>query len=479
MNIAIVGAGRRCRAFLEAISRCTFEDLELKVVAIADKNEDALCVRQALKHGILFTKDYNDLFERNDIDLIVELTGDRQVFNDILQKKKKSVRAFDHRTAQLFWELNRISAVQERTEQELVKAKSLYNIFINELMEEDLMIISPSYQILDLNETLSSKLGFKPKELIGRYCYEISHHQDAPCEGSDHPCPLRQTLRTGKPSQTTHVHRGPKGNELFYSISCHPIFEDGEIVAVVEISKDITKDINMQRRMMQQQKLVSIGRLAAGIAHEINNPMTTILTTAMLIQEDLDSDDPIYKELQTIVDETLRCRKIVDNLLDFARQTKPSKEKNDINKIVMETINLTKKEAAFKDIRLGYDLAENLPLVHVDKGQIQQAMINLAINAIEATEGGGKVTFTTRLASSGEAIEIIVSDTGKGIAEEDTPRIFEPFFTTKETGTGLGLAITHGLIEQHGGTIDVKSRMGEGTTFTIRLPIKKGEEDVH
>ncbi|MBL6968543.1 MAG: hypothetical protein ISR62_09005 [Desulfobacteraceae bacterium] len=278
------------------------------------------------------------------------------------------------------------------------------------------------------------------------------------------------------------MHFDKEGKEIYYSISTYPIYEKEKLVAVAEISKDITKDIKLQKTMMQQQKLASIGRLAAGVAHEINNPMTTILTTAMLLQEDLDQDDPTYLELKTISDETLRCRKIVTSLLDFARQSKPIKKACQINKIVADCITLTRKQAAFEDITIISNLSEDLPLVSVDKDQIQQALINLSLNAIEAIKKGGKIIFTTRLSSPRDAIEILVSDTGEGIPEENLNTIFEPFFTTKETGTGLGLAITFGLIEQHGGTIEVENRLGkgrsfailgEGSTFTIRLPIDR------
>ena len=228
---------------------------------------------------------------------------------------------------------------------------------------------------------------------------------------------------------------------------------------------------------MHQEKLASIGRLAAGVAHEINNPMTTILTSAMLAQEDMDPDDPNYEELQIIADETKRCSRIVKSLLDFARHSKPSIAEYSLNDIVRDSITLTTKQAKFNDVTIEEDLKEDLPLAHVDKDQIEQAVINLSQNAIEATEPGGKVFFTTRRGSKEGTIEIVVSDTGKGIPKEDVRKIFEPFFTTKESGTGLGMSITLGHIHQHGGIINVDSKPGLGTRFTIRLPIKKEDDN--
>jgi signal transduction histidine kinase len=286
-----------------------------------------------------------------------------------------------------------------------------------------------------------------------------------------------KTLETQRPSQETHIHKDKDNKNIYYSISSYPLFENGEVIGAIELSRDITADINTRKAMMQQDKLVSIGRLSAGVAHEINNPLTTILTTAMLIQEDIDIADPIHEELETITNETLRCRKIVASLLDFARQTKPSKKHHNINKIVTECIKLTRKQAAFNDLTIVRNLSDEIPAMLMDKDQIKQAVINLILNATDVTDPGDTITVSTQFIPQKKVVEIVVSDTGKGIAEENTDKIFEPFFTTKGNGTGLGLAITHGIIGQHGGVIDVKSKLGQGTTFTIRLPHNQGNQD--
>lgn len=359
------------------------------------------------------------------------------------------------------------------------KSSAMYDVLINQLIQEYVMIIGADYRIIDINDNLLKKLGLTKKDAVGQFCYKIAHKQSVPCSDKNHQCPLRKTLETKKPSQETHIHKGKNNKDIYYSISIYPLFENGEVIGTVELSRDITNDINVQKALMKQDKLVSIGRLSAGVAHEINNPLTTILTTSMLIQEDFDPDNPTYKELQTITDETLRCRKIVASLLDFARQTKPAKNFSKINDIAIECLQLTKKQAAFNNIAVKQNLSENIPGIYMDKDQIQQALINLILNAMEATNSGGRITITTVFEPQDEVIEIAVSDTGEGIDEDHVDKIFDPFFTTKESGTGLGLAITHGIIEQHGGHIDVKSKSGRGTTFTIRLPVNSGEKNDH
>jgi len=477
MNVAIVGGGSKCLYLLNFIEQHTFQIIAPKIVAVADINPDAVGFVKAKSQGLFVSEDYNDFFDRDDIELIVELTGNLDIYNDILGKKKKEVRAIAHTTAILFWEIARIARKEADAQLKLHEAKTIYEVMINELIEEDVMIIDTNYRITDINDTMLNKLGLKRNEAIGHFCYEITHHRDIPCSGENHPCPLAHSLETLKPSKTTHIHLDKNGKELYYSISCYPIKEKGEITGVIEISSDITKDIKRQKNMMQQEKLMSIGRLSAGIAHEINNPLTTIMTSSMLLQEDTDPDDPIYEELETISKEALRCRNIVKSLLDFARQSEPLKISINLNQVIMDTLFLVQKQAGFNDVKIRSNLSENLPMTYVDKDQIQQTFINLALNAIEATDAGGSVVLSSQFKPETGIIHIDISDTGCGISKENLDKIFDPFFTTRETGTGLGLAITHGIIEQHGGKISVESAIGKGTRFTIMLPVKQGEKN--
>ncbi|MGD9309702.1 MAG: ATP-binding protein [Desulfosarcina sp.] len=477
MNIAVVGGGKRCKEFMDVIQRHTFQEVNPKVVAVADIRTDAPGLIEAMEKGLFITSSYDDLFDRDDIDLIVELTGSMDIYNDILEKKRKNVRAIANSTAQLFWEIARISTMHKKTNQELKEARALYSMALNDLIQEEVLVIDHRFRIIDTNDAFLNKFGMTRDQVIGEFCYTITHHLENPCSGQNHPCPLIQTLETEQPSQTTHIHLDSEGHKIYYSISTYPLLEDGDVIGAVEISRDITRDINVQKVMMQQEKLASVGRLSAGVAHEINNPLTTILTTAMLLQEDLEPDDPTHEDLSIISNEALRCRKIVTNLLDFARQNQPHKKIHDINDVVSACVSLTQKQAAFKDVSIANHLADNVPAMPVDKGQIEQALINLIINAVEATPAGGHIRVSSELSETKGFVEITIADTGEGIADERLSQIFDPFFTTKEHGTGLGLAITHGIVEQHGGTIAVSSIVGQGTRFTISLPIK--ESDSH
>ena len=473
MKIAIVGGGRSGSRLMDVLQQHAFEEIQPEIMTVVDIDPNAPAMEKARRLGIKTSQDYNDLFLRNDLDLIVELTGRSEIFHDILAKKNIAVRAISSNVVRLFWEISRVSFNEKKARQELHEASAMYNMVINDLIQEDVMVINCDYRIVDINKNLLDKLGLTRSEVIGHHCYEITHHRQYPCSGDHHPCPLLKTIESTAPYQTTHVHLDKNNREIYYAISTYPLFENDDVTGAVEISRDITKEISIQKTLMQQEKLASIGRLSAGVAHEINNPLTTILTSTMLLQEDLAPDDPTRQELELIANETMRCRKIVTSLLNFARQSHPHKQMNDLNQIINECILLTHKQAAFKDITIKYDAATDILPIWFDKSQIEQAIINLILNAVEATATGGTITVKTRWCSQKDCAQIIISDTGEGIIRNNLDKIFDPFFTTKESGTGLGLAITHGIIEQHEGRIKVHSEVGKGTCFTIYLPKNK------
>lgn len=234
------------------------------------------------------------------------------------------------------------------------------------------------------------------------------------------------------------------------------------------------------RRIMESERLAHIGQLAAGIAHEINNPLTGIVTYAHLLLERAKAGNGTREFLEKIVKQADRCRDIIRGLLDFARQRKPDKRSSNVNRVLEECISLVENQALFHNIRIIRNLAPDLPKVFMDPSQIQQVFMNMIINAAEAMDGNGQLKLTTRHLSADGIVEIQFSDTGHGISEEDLDRIFDPFFTTKEVGhgTGLGLAISYGIIKEHKGTITVESQVGKGTTFTIRLPVSGLQETI-
>ncbi len=226
-----------------------------------------------------------------------------------------------------------------------------------------------------------------------------------------------------------------------------------------------------QNQLVEAEKLASIGILAAGIAHEINNPLTSVLTFSHLMLEQMPEGDPRRETLKMMSRETERARIIVRQLLSFAKETPLKTVKTNVNCPINEIIETLGAQGLFNGIEVSLKFAENLPQILADPIKLEQVVLNILLNAIHSITPPGKIEVMTRTAR--DSIEILISDTGSGIPQEYVGKIFDPFYTTKESakGTGLGLAVSYGIIKKHGGEIEVKSTPGSGSTFVVRLPI--------
>ena len=240
-----------------------------------------------------------------------------------------------------------------------------------------------------------------------------------------------------------------------------------------------TREIqDIQGHLARSEKLASLGELVAGIAHEINNPLTGIMVFASMILEDGRLPQDMRNDMEVINRETERCSGIVRRLLEFSRETLPHKAPELINHLLDNTLHLLENQATFHDIDIARHYASDLPPILVDGNQICQVFMNILLNAAQAMPGGGSLALATELSEDGEYLAVRFSDTGSGIPENDLKRIFDPFFTTKEEGgTGLGLSVSYGIVENHGGKIAVDSLVGTGTTFTVLLPLQWPEEE--
>jgi two-component system NtrC family sensor kinase len=228
-----------------------------------------------------------------------------------------------------------------------------------------------------------------------------------------------------------------------------------------------------RKKFMESERLALIGQLAANVAHELNNPLQGIVTYSHLLLERNSIDNSTQQTLQKIVVQANRSRDIIRGLLDFSRQRKPDKTLCNINNLLTESLSFLENQALMQNIKIVTQFDNDIPSIVIDPSQVQRVFINMIVNAAEAMNGNGQLSMTTLHNLTKGFIEVVISDTGTGITEENLEKIFDPFFTTKETGhgVGLGLAISYGIIKEHGGSISVESEVGKGTTFTIRLPV--------
>jgi len=248
-----------------------------------------------------------------------------------------------------------------------------------------------------------------------------------------------------------------------------------------EVSKKTEEIRRAQEGLLQAEKLASLGRMAAGVAHEINNPLTGIVTFAYLLRKRFPPDSPEAEDLNIIIEQSERCAKIIKNLLVFSRATPSEKGRVNVHEILNRTILLVKNQEKFLNINLDVDMCKSTPVTHGDASQLQQIFLNMLINAADAMDDKGTIKIATREKEIDKIpfIEIEFTDRGCGIREEDMPRLFEPFFTTKPVGkgTGLGLSVSYGIIKSLGGDIKVESVVGKGTSFFIMLPLEQGADE--
>jgi two-component system NtrC family sensor kinase len=253
-----------------------------------------------------------------------------------------------------------------------------------------------------------------------------------------------------------------------------PVYSQGELAVLGQSFNIMVETLHQtQQELLHKERLASMGQLAAGVAHEINNPLGTILLFSDVMYKEAPQDDPRRDDLKMIINETTRCKNIVADLLNFARQQEVLAQETDVHALLEKVVEGVRLQPIFKEVQIVRQFSPDLPTIQADPAQLQQVFVNLLNNAAEAMGEGGAITLATRPVN-GQWVEIKVSDTGCGISEENLGKLFTPFFTTKALGkgTGLGLSIVYGIIKMHRGQIAVQSQVGQGTTFTVTLPVQ-------
>jgi len=367
---------------------------------------------------------------------------------------------------------------RKRIENELREANEFFMNLI-ESSVDGIIAADMKGDIFIFNRGAEALTGYTAEEVIGKIHITKIYPEGIAKE-------IMKKLRSSEyggvgkfiPTQLNVVDKATE--EIPIQLSAALIYDGaGREVASVGIFTDLRARLKMEKRLQEthlqlvsSEKMASLGKLAAGIAHEINNPLGGILIYASLMAEDLPEDDSKRGDLARIVQETSRCKDIVKSLLEFARQTEPKMEPTDINRAVTDGLFFLENQALFHNIKIIKKLDPFLPFVRGNAGQLKQVLINIIVNAAEAMHGNGTLTITSYPSPDRKGVFFEFTDTGEGIPQENLTRIFDPFFTTKDVGkgTGLGLSTSYGIVESHGGRLSVKSKVGEGTTFTIELP---------
>lgn len=358
-------------------------------------------------------------------------------------------------------------------------------------------IIDKNFQIIFVNEAASKMGGKKRQSMLGNKCYTQLWGRSSPCED----CVTEKVFETGKLQQAIKWETGVDNKRYCMEYSVFPIIDkEGKTEYVVEIFRDITerklleedreqhrlelgKRIrelrhayeeldSLQNQLLQAEKMASIGLLASGLAHELDTPLATISGYCELLLEDT-HDEKLLERIKTISEQIIKCQKTIRNLLDFSRKSDCERKLCNIHQLINNTLTLVEHRLIIRKIKLHKKFAHQIPPLLTDGNQIQQVILNLIMNAVDALPRGGDIFIETKVNTKSRSVDIIFEDNGIGISNENQKYIFTPFFTTKEPGrgTGLGLSICNSIIAAHNGRISLESRLGSGTKFIISLPI--------
>lgn len=368
----------------------------------------------------------------------------------------------------LIQQLKVANADLEASRWELLRSRNTLRALFDS-MPAALYIVDRHYKLMAINLSCAHRTGLPPNKLVGRQCYEALYQRSEPCPS----CRMGETLITGQSTTRNERRWGDEEDPTEWEISTYPIFDETEQVAqVILLEQDVTEKRRLEGIIAQSEKLAAVGQLAAGVAHEINNPLTAIIANAQILQRELPLDDEIQESVDLIAQAGARASQVVRNLLDLARKEQYNLADTDVNETIQRALNLVQHELVSRSIELTFEPASDLPLVKASHDHLQGVWLNLLLNAMDAMDGApGRIKVTTR--RTGNEIRASVADSGKGMPPERISRIFEPFYTTKAPGrgTGLGLSVVHRTVKQHGGHILVDSTLGTGTEFTVVLPI--------
>lgn len=368
-------------------------------------------------------------------------------------------------------ELQNANRTITREEEELKAAKNKLRLIYDSIRDYVLQV-GYDYSILEANRHFLETMGLTEQSVTSRGVYEVF--------GAQPPlpiiCPIRKSIDTLSPAELELT--TPEGKVLVWQSYPMAGGDGSEPRSAVVYIQDVTEKRLLTQKLIQADKLSSLGELVSGVAHELNNPLTGIMCFSELLLEERLGESADAK-LRKVNDASHRCKKIIENLLTFARWKRPEKKYDDVNRIIKDSVEFRTYQLSMDNIEIRLDLGQSVPGTMVDASQIQQVFLNLINNARDAIrEKGpsGRIEITSRL--SGGKIVVSVTDTGKGFSEEVANRLFDPFFTTKDVGkgTGLGLSISYGIINEHGGNIYASSRPRVGTTFVVELPVIEDDE---
>jgi PAS domain S-box-containing protein len=487
-RVGIIGGGRGCHELLTMMQADPLR-LGIEVLGVADPDPDSpgLCLAREL--GVpLIVDDYHEFFVRSDIEVVIELTGITEVRDEIFRNLPPHIHIVDHHASRFFWDLfaraEESRQLEKRSARELERKDAQLDVTKRTLQEvltnsRDIIFLADATgKLVTVNSGAEQALGCHRDELIGKPVRDLAAQPEVFDEL------WQATIADGHATQYEVVLNRCDGESITVNIGMSLTGGGGdEGSEVIGICRDITTRLRLQQEIFRTEQLAAIGKMAAGVAHEINNPLAVIDTIAGVIEDNIaeccgEIAPEKHAEMTAAVArlrlQVKRAVSITHSLLGFVRQSRGGPHQVDLAKLTDETLNLLAPEISRGDVTVRRDYAEPLPQPLIDPQLVQQVLVNLMKNALDAIEesDGRQGVLTVGLAPAGDGVTVTVQDNGVGIPAADLERIFELFHTSKPAGkgTGLGLAIVQDITKRIGATVHVDSEPGRGTRFTLELP---------
>jgi two-component system, NtrC family, sensor kinase len=494
LRVGVVAKGSRCLSIIRLLESIKPTRLRLKLVSLAPTTMSISCLKFASESGIHICEDYLELLTMDNLDMIMEMTGETRILMDLVSRKRASLGILDLQTSMLLFDIARQYEMVARKESEISLATSFASAML-EASPDSVMVLDQDFRIVKCNSFPLIKRGKGREPVIGKYCFEVLHGSLGPCNTSDRICPVQETFMTRRPARSVHEITMDGGETRTCHVTSYPLFNRlGEIVQVVEVIRDISEELRTRverhaktiqadlTRVVQEDRLASLGRLVASVCHEINNPISSIITFNKLILAHIrDQTLPpeglseFMRYLELCVQEAMRCGNIVKNLLSFARQKSIEPNEIDLIEMVRTILMLTAHQLNMAQVETQLNLPDPPFAAWGDYALMQQCLMNLIFNAMESMPKGGRMNISGGRGPGDKQVWLSITDTGQGIPPDELSRIFDPFYSTKLSGrgVGLGLSMVYGIIREHHGTVEVRSEPGKGTVFKIILPIER------
>lgn len=472
-RVAVLGTGPGFLSIVDLLTSTEFHDFlpGFRLVAVAEPGPDPERLRGVRAQGVPLYETFEELWAKHsDIRYLVELTGHRDRVEALRRVLPGRVSIIDHAAAVFFCGLRDMARIKSHCEVNLDRQRTLLQAIIDEV-REDILLLDLKGRVVDMNRNVWQRTGKAKEELTGKACYEVMTLRDGLpfCREMDKDCPFFKTLNTKEAAEALVTRVNAEGQLLYFRVYSYPILGSlGEMTHVMIMQRDITSRTHREKHQHQADKLAIIGEMSTYLAHEIRNPLFAIggFTNALLRSTDISEKD--REKLAIIAEETQRLDHMLTSILNFARPSKTPTDKVDLRRVVEDTVELMEIGYARQGYSFETHCEQGLPMVSGEPELLKQCLVNLYKNSIEAMPSGG--TITTRCGLSGDLVSLSVEDAGQGMSEQDLEKACSPFYTTKEKGCGLGLAMIKKIVEEFGGSIDIKSRVGEGTVVTLLLP---------